>query len=281
MSKKVERIAGPLRDDVRAIAETLNVDGARFRGLYAPRVGLLGFHLAPDEVRDRAAWALAAQWLIAYAAGAIARDANLAAAESWFQGGVEGLPRIAPDGGLSASAGALSAEEAFALLPYLLDQLSPGTRRDVLKNGDSLGDRRARKAAGVYYTPADLAQYMADAIDASSVRSCLDPACGSGVFLRAARARCDAADAPTGFGCDVAPLAAEQCAFVMLATDLREPSSLAPWKSLASSSAESRDRRLAASAAGIGGERSRASQACSRSRSGARGAAGRDDVGAE
>ena len=112
--------------------------------------------------------------------------------------------------------------EAFALLPYLLDPLAPGTRRCVLKGSDSLGDRHARKAAGVYYTPGDLARYMAEAVDASRDRPRLDPACGSGVFLRAAHAAAENGQAPLIlFGCDIDPLAAEQCAFVLLALALR------------------------------------------------------------
>ena len=50
---------------------------------------------------------------------------------------------------------------------------------------------QARGVAAVVDPQRDVAQYMADTTGASHVDHCLDPACGTGVFLRAAQGRGD------------------------------------------------------------------------------------------
>lgn len=229
MTAKVERLARPLRQAVVELAGRVEVTEREFCLVYAPRVAHLGFRLGSSDVRHRTAWALAAQWLVAYSRGAIREDASLAAAEEWFHGGRDELPRLAPpSGSLPQIAEAASRDEVYALLPYLLDPLAPATRRCVLKDESLLADRLARKAGGVYYTPADLAQLMANSALLPAARSCLDPACGSGVFLRAAVA--EHGHSLRAFGCDTDPVAAELCAFVLLAaawTHLHPP--VAPW----------------------------------------------------
>jgi SAM-dependent methyltransferase len=227
MMRKVEEIAGPLRAYVAEVASTLQLERDHFEQVYAPRAGGLGFRIASEELAERAAWALAAQWIVGFVVGSLSPNATLADAEEWFLGEESRLPRFAPSIKVPGVVGGQSRDRLFALLPYLLDPLAPATRRCVIKSSELLADRLTRKAEGVFYTPADLAQYMSDTSGASQVRHCLDPACGTGVFLRAAQARSGAVHA---YGCDLDPLVPEPCAFVLLANELKAIETAHPWR---------------------------------------------------
>jgi len=230
MTARVEGFAGPLRSAVADLARQIDVDGSTFRCLLAPRLPGLGFTCDQGDLSHRAAWALAAQWLVGYASGSLSSEASFEDAEHWFLGPLS-LPRISPArGGLGRTFGEVSPEVVFALLPYLLDPLAPATRLHVMKDYDLACDRVSRKTNGIYYTPADLADHMACSALFPAARSCLDPACGSGVYLRAAAAR--SALELALFGCDIDPLAAEMCSFVELATKLWQASGqppVSPW----------------------------------------------------
>lgn len=228
MTSKVECLAGPLRRAVSTLGEQLEIDTATFSDLYAPRISGLGYSIALEEVPHRAAWSLVAQWLVAYGTGALPAAATLREAEEWFLGDQD-LPRIAPnDVTLMEQFQDVDRLVVLALLPYLLDPLAPATRRHVLKNGELALDRVVRKASGIYYTPADLADYMAVRTLRPGVRSCIDPACGTGVFLRAAARQLGRQGVL--YGCDLDPLAAEMCAFVLLAVaTVPESAAMAPW----------------------------------------------------
>lgn len=227
MMRKVEQIAGSLRTHVAEVAANLQLERGDFEQLYAPRASGLGFQIRSDEVAERAAWALAAQWMVGYVVGSLSPNATLADAEAWFLDGESGLPRFAPDITMAGAVEGSDRNRLFALLPYLLDPLAPATRRCVLKNDELLADRLARKASGVFYTPADVAQYMADTAEAPHARHCLDPACGTGVFLRAAQGPGGAVHA---YGCDLDPRVPEPCAFVLLANELRAIDRAHPWR---------------------------------------------------
>src|ERR1700722_3178314 len=95
MTAKVERWAAPLRRAVTELANGLAIDETTFRCLFAPRLSGLGFYCDQSELANRAAWALAAQWLAGYASGALPAEASLRDAEDWFLGGLS-LPSIAP-----------------------------------------------------------------------------------------------------------------------------------------------------------------------------------------
>lgn len=83
--------------------------------------------------------------------------------------------------------------DLVSLFPYLLDTFGRTSRLDVIRDHSLKGQRQARKEVGSFYTPADVAFFMAASIangDSQRVapQSCywFDPACGSGVFLIAA-----------------------------------------------------------------------------------------------
>ena len=76
------------------------------------------------------------------------------------------------------------------LLPYVLDAHGPGSRASVMKDPSTTKSREAKRAAGVFYTPSDVADYIAGET-LGELESwpehprVLDPACGTGVFLKA------------------------------------------------------------------------------------------------
>jgi hypothetical protein len=216
MTSRVEAIARSVRTAVAATASALE-SPERYLTVFTPRVSGLGFDVAGDELLDRAARALVAEWLVAYSVGAVSATASLKDAEDWFYGGqrIERLaPRLPP-----LFEAPCTGEEVFALLPYLLDALRPGTRREVLRDTTAAADRRIRKQRGAFYTPADVAAQMAKWVAPEADDVCLDPTCGTGVFLRAAIAHGGLAPSSV-FGCDLDPAAIDAATFVVLATAL-------------------------------------------------------------
>lgn len=100
----------------------------------------------------------------------------------------------------------------------------------------SRDERESRKRAGTYYTPGDVAHHMVIEVigsGATSPTTWLDPANGSGVFLRAALSSVEDPDSTRGhlYGIDIDPFAAEATAFVLTAEDLLgRPEGGAPWE---------------------------------------------------
>jgi predicted RNA methylase len=212
MTARVTTLAPPIQQLVTEVTEVIEAGATELETLYAPRSGGLGFVV--ERARVRLAWAVVAQWLVGYLNGQIGPRDSLRDAEEWFLAGAPGdLPRFAPNRRIPSSDD-IEADELRALLPYVLDPLAAGTRLTALRSERHRLDRAMRKASGIFYTPADLAQYMVrELVDTSTPTGAwLDPACGSGVFMRLA-----ALEAQTWsvFGVDIDPLAAEAAAFVM------------------------------------------------------------------
>ena len=183
------------------------------------------------------AWALVSMRMIGRSVGALSASASIRDAEAWFLGPIRPPALLSEGIGDSEGRMAVSSLEAIQydqmfrdLLPYILDAHGPGSRASVMKDPRTHRSRLAKSEAGVYYTPSDVADYIArEVIDSLSkpVRetTVLDPACGSGVFLRAsldlARKKNDSLD-PAAFiercvfGIDVNPLAVEAACFVLV-----------------------------------------------------------------
>ena len=112
--------------------------------------------------------------------------------------------------------------------------------------------RTAKKASGVFYTPKDVAAFMTREAVKGARRSgtikVLDPAAGTGVFLRAALAELRTRSPSENsfqlalaslFGCDIDPVALDGAASVLLADTLSDAlmiahSPLVAWESLRS-----------------------------------------------
>ena len=50
--------------------------------------------------------------------------------------------------------------EFRALLPYIIEEHGPGSRASVMKDPSTASARAAKREAGGFYTPADVADYM-------------------------------------------------------------------------------------------------------------------------
>ena len=183
-----------------------------------------------------AAWNIVAMWLTGVVTNNLSIEATLREAGEWFLGSAESdvlaellsAPEIAK--AEKALPSGMNTDVCHELLPYILDPHGPGSRLSVMRDPTTRAARVRKRADGVFYTPADVATYM--------VRSCLeslhgdglptiyDPACGTGVFLRAAlrelSQRHSDKDASSLafeclFGTDVAPWPLDATAFVLLA----------------------------------------------------------------
>lgn len=121
-------------------------------------------------------------------------------------------------------------DDLWDLLPYVLEPHGHITRTRRETCDVSRATRSAKKSSGVFYTPSDVAEFLvkAAASNAEVVGTWLDPACGTGVFLRAvldcARAQADSEQfsglnfACTWlFGVDLSALSTDMTCIVLLA----------------------------------------------------------------
>lgn len=175
------------------------------------------------------------EWLVAASVEAPCARDGLSAAHEWFWQGSGRELGTAPN--VPAPIDGEGAVELRSLLPYMLDPMAAATRRDVLSAQSTVQERRTRKASGIYYTPGDVAYLMVERVLSTRASAdsdlWLDPAHGSGVFLRAAFSalggRPEAADRI--YGVDLDPIAAETASFVLTAEDLAcNPDGAYPWE---------------------------------------------------
>ncbi|MEN1958125.1 N-6 DNA methylase [Luteimonas changyuni] len=139
-------------------------------------------------------------------------------------------------------------QELWDLYPYVIEPQGH-VSRSCLQREDARNIRKSKKADGVYYTPSDVADFMvAQLVGEPEIRGAwIDPACGSGVFLRSiiTHAKSSRAYAATRgvdlilehvYGIDKSALATDACAFVMLAelglNDFHVISPFELWKRL-------------------------------------------------
>jgi hypothetical protein len=249
----------PVREAVSVLA----------RGLFPERLAEAFAQLLPAESRSsrskdslvmRAAWYLVSMCITAQSSGECPPRCGFQQAESWFRGN-------APDTSawLVAQVSVKCLWEAeqllntvrldqefHALLPYVLEEHGPGSRASVRKDPTTASARAAKREAGIFYTPADVADYMVGhAMELYQgnfmTAKCLDPACGTGVFflalLRAAMRACGCRGNFSRFdyitnclhGLDVSGHALDAAAFVLLNECLpelpaRDLSPLNAWK---------------------------------------------------
>ncbi len=193
--------------------------------------------VASEPPSLRAAWALVSMRIIGRSVGALSADTSLRDAEIWFLGSLR-PPSLISDAVVKFTGHeAVKTLESFVydgtlsdLLPYVLDAHGPGSRASVMKDPSTRKSRHAKRARGIFYTPSDVAEYitqevlaeLGQEVDSSRI---LDPACGSGVFLRAALdfAVCHTPNLDRFdfvernlYGIDISPLAVEAACFVLL-----------------------------------------------------------------
>lgn len=225
----------------------------RFSDMFGPRAcdgEPLDFK---EPAAMRAAWAIVSQRVLGRLAGVIGAEATLKDAEDWFSGrAVRGQNSLVGLLGTDVDMRACTALERVAydsdfaeLLPYILDVHGPGSRASVMRDPGTQKARTAKRQGGVFYTPADVAEYQAGMIadqqkGGTVFLRCLDPACGSGVYLRAMLRVVTSFPSPISrtayvtqclYGLDVIAQAIEACCFVLLHDCMVEvlAGPVAPW----------------------------------------------------
>ncbi len=143
-----------------------------------------------DSISVRAAWLLVACSLLHARATHSLRIAPLKTCVGWFTGD----PVLACNLQLhygnrwSAAERELSSvscdKEFWTLLPYILEPDGHITRSDFENCTDSKARKARKRTDGVFYTPGDVADFMANTLFRPDC-TWLDPACGTGVFLKA------------------------------------------------------------------------------------------------
>lgn len=252
-----------IRLAVSALREAFDgtLDQSGFDETFGPRWGPSPTRRDQEPHSLRAAWALTNTWLLARMAGVVDSNRGFAEAERWFLGSYdESCPSLAAQVDPSTERRALHSLSQLAfdesledLLPYVLERHGPGSRLSTIKDPSTRVAREAKRRTGVFYTPADVAEFMAGTVLAKFGRSpwearCLDPSCGTGVYLLALMRSAQRASREIGsrplefasrclFGFDLNELVVESAAFVLLHECIHEVerlgvAPLAAWHTL-------------------------------------------------
>lgn len=227
--------AAPLRAAAASLAAAHTPHSA---AIFAKRFG------ARDQALDsgaksglRAGWALVAMWVL-HELRSPGGDPNIERSEAWFFGGDAPLATTFAKSDIQAAEATLARADRSPLadlLPYVLDAHASGSRRSVLRNAEETPSRTARRETGIYYTPGDVADYMASLLEGAAGQPFLDPASGTGVFLRALSRRLvldrDVSEVLQAlYAVDVDPLALDGACFVLAATLGCHDEQTPPWK---------------------------------------------------
>jgi hypothetical protein len=258
LSTIAERNGAPLRLAVALLTDAVSEKAANevWDRLYARRRVEPGAHQVRSS-RDLVAWMAVGAWAAGVATGCLRENATLAEAENWFLGDLAQAGVVS----LMSDKVRLEAEVVLHevsdrkvlrdLLPYVLDPHGEGSRMSVALRPETALARVRKKADGVFYTPADVAGFMAEHIVRGLIEDAVpltvfDPACGSGVFLRAVLAElkrrnpgADTFDLACSclYGADIDPWAVSAAAFIVLvdcieSVDARGVAPIAAWHAL-------------------------------------------------
>lgn len=250
VSRSAERIGGPLRDAVQFLTDAIPVRA------YQQLTGIPKFKpTSGRSAAELAAWHLAARWLTSVALRQISLDQPVAAGLEWFSHSGADTGIIEEIGGHRLQLvekylrQAAKAEAIADLLPYAFDPHGPGSRLSVRRDPTTAASRKRKRTEGVFYTPSDVADYMVE-LAVNHLQPChpvtfLDPACGTGVYLRAALAalrRLHPRTEPLSlarqslFGIDIDPWAIDAAAYVLthdiLAAGASSASPLEIWSAV-------------------------------------------------
>ena len=206
--------------------------------------------LAQTSATHRVAAAtLLSCWLVARASEP--QDAmSMRQAEAWFTASSHASLGALVDAGVLREA-----EEELGDLPYgsALDDVLPYLLEVFEAHANEWDvpgriSRRSKRKAGVVYTPSDVARYLSDQLifefRNEQLPACLDPACGTGIFMRSALASLSQLPDLSIFslcmryihGIDISSQSGRSASFTLLSSCLRnDTTDLTPveaWKSI-------------------------------------------------
>lgn len=233
----------------------------RYRQTFSSRVPLKTFNtLSPESELRLAISAILSEWMLARVANPATEKLSLTDAEQWFLGDVQQyVPGIVlpdsdwiPSGCLSNLQALSFGSDFIDLFPYILESFEQVEMDGRLPDRHSI--RINKRSSGVVYTPSDVSDFIVQEIFKlyeegnfrSKVKSedltWLDPACGTGLFLRSALALLRDIHHENGknifklierlYGVDISNQAVQSCAFALVSCFLPEliQAGFAPWR---------------------------------------------------
>jgi len=213
----------------------------RYQYTYKPVLPVIDLvEVSADLQLKLAVSALLCQWLTARLANPRSENLSMTEAQEWFMGNTIGyVPGLLSDSMTWIPSDCTAAfrqcpfDSNFKeLMPYVLQVFElTDTQTGHL---DQAGRRTRQRQTGSIYTPSDVSDFIVResldffAGDDLSVRqfTCLDPACGTGLFLRSAMNALASTYRDTVplyrllqglYGMDMNPQAIQSCAFVLMA----------------------------------------------------------------
>ncbi|MCQ3813367.1 MAG: N-6 DNA methylase [Acidimicrobiia bacterium] len=140
---------------------------------------------------NRASRRLVTAWVCGVLLGYLDRGSSLLDAERWFTGSTATaamMPVAELERAQALLAELVSREGVLEMLPYALDPIPHEYRRNIVQGTGNGTARATRKQRGSFYTPTDVAEHIVSTA-LSQARlgphpRVLDPALGTGVFLR-------------------------------------------------------------------------------------------------
>lgn len=223
-----------------------------FQNIFAPRwIGIGVSKVSIEKLKYRAAWNLVCIWLTSRALNV--QVVSFSEAERLFYNLSnvhesllsELIEKEALLHGFQILSETQIDDNFWDLFPYILDENGPGSRNSIIRNPHTFKSREDKRKGGVFFTPSDVADYMVDHVFRNVLGSfekikCLDPACGTGVFLKSLLQRAKSnSQSLSGlkyiinnlYGCDISGQSLDACAFVLLnecILELKEYQ-ISPW----------------------------------------------------
>lgn len=263
----VGKWSNPLSSVFHLLIKTAEEEGLqkeiadRYRYTFSPIIPIGDdFSFKPRQGTELASASLLSIWMLSRIAHRKESTLSLAEAERWFL--EEAPPRVL---GVSNIDGwppknclrpllSLSYQNDFVdLFPYILETFEihpngPPSSQGALLSKSERKTRLVKRENGIFYTPSDVAEYIAEEVLDSWKEdnrkklgdfNCLDPACGTGVFLLALLREMKSCSTDGSFdilnfavrclyGMDVSPQAVQSSTFVILSECLRDTSDKIP-----------------------------------------------------
>ena len=193
-----ETYGKPIWEAIQTLTRSLARERPTVPGWLSREIEIGAEAATQPSAGELAARHICTQWVLGVALRRLAASDDLETAARWFapESDASLLSVVSAIPG-SIKARALShlrtgaAPDAWAeLLPYVLDSQGPGSRLSVMRDPSTRATRDRKRTNGSFYTPADVADFMVGAVianlKAGVAAKVLDPACGTGVFLRSA-----------------------------------------------------------------------------------------------